>query len=106
MLAGAAVRDVDSANMRSPPAPALPMKPKVIVMFATKPLSKLPAPPLASIADVAIFINVSEVTVRRWIKRGALPATKIGGQHRIKWHDVDTLIAHNSVVPTPCQAKR
>jgi excisionase family DNA binding protein len=32
------------------------------------------------------------VTVRRHIKKRLLPATKIGGQVRIKWKDVDALV--------------
>jgi excisionase family DNA binding protein len=81
----------------SSPAPSI--KPKVIVMFVSKTLAKKDAAPLASISEVANYLNVSSITVRRRIRNGELPATKIGGQIRIKWSDVDALVAHSSVLP-------
>jgi len=55
------------------------------------------AEPLGSIAEVAIFLNVSKITIRRKITRGELPATRIGNQIRIRWAEVDALIARCSV---------
>ena len=34
-------------------------------------------------AEVAARFNVTEQTVRRWVKNGQLPGTKIGGTLRI-----------------------
>jgi excisionase family DNA binding protein len=54
-------------------------------------------PPLASVSEVAVYLNVSEITVRRMIKKGKLPATKIGGQLRIRWDHVNALVAHGTI---------
>jgi excisionase family DNA binding protein len=68
-------------------------------MFTSKSHAKKIAAPLASISEIATYLNVSEITVRRRIRNGELLATKIGGQIRIKWSDVDALVAHSSMVP-------
>lgn len=52
-----------------------------------------------SIQQVAAHFNVAAITIRRQIKKGELPATRIGGQIRIRWADVDTLTAQGVVVP-------
>jgi excisionase family DNA binding protein len=56
--------------------------------------------PLGSIPEVAAYVNVANITIRRRINRGQLPATKIGGQIRIRWSDVDALLAHGTIAPT------
>jgi excisionase family DNA binding protein len=48
--------------------------------------------PLASLREVAAYLHVAQVTVRRYIKKRLLPATKIGGQIRVKWKDVDAFV--------------
>ena len=53
---------------------------------------------LMTIADVAVFCDVSEKTVRRWIDRGELPAAKLGNQWRIRPRDLD-LFVHERVQP-------
>ena len=58
-----------------------------------------PPAPLATLKQVADYLNVSQETVKRRIKEGKLPASKIGGQIRIRWSDVDGLIAHGTVAP-------
>jgi len=57
--------------------------------------------PFASIDEVATYLGVSQGTVRRRIKDGTLPATKIGKQIRIKWCDVDVLVTGGKVIPDP-----
>ncbi|MGH6975902.1 MAG: helix-turn-helix domain-containing protein [Stellaceae bacterium] len=52
---------------------------------------------LASIAQVAADLGVSYRTIQRWIKKGMLPATKIGHQIRIRWSDVDALLAKGKI---------
>jgi excisionase family DNA binding protein len=64
------------------------------------------ATPLASVFEVLTYLNVSESSIRRRITDGRLPATKIGNQIRIKWADVDALVAHNSIVPDDETPKR
>jgi excisionase family DNA binding protein len=56
--------------------------------------------PLGSIPEVAIYLNVSEVTVRRKIKSGDLAASRIGKQIRIRWADVENLIGLRSAAST------
>jgi excisionase family DNA binding protein len=36
-----------------------------------------------SVSEIAKQLNISEDTVRRWIKAGKLPALELGGQYRI-----------------------
>lgn len=44
-------------------------------------------------AEVAKLLNVHITTIRRWLKRGALPGTQIGGHlWFIKREDVDALL--------------
>ena len=52
---------------------------------------------LASVAHVAADIGASDRTIRRWIKRGLLPATKVGGKVLIKLSDVDALLAKGKI---------
>ena len=57
-------------------------------------------PTYFSPADVAIILQVSLQTVRRWIKEGKLPATKIGGADsriiRIHRDDLETFIRNDT----------
>jgi excisionase family DNA binding protein len=50
-------------------------------------------PALHSIQAVALRLDVSEKSVRRYIKRGLLRAYKIGGQIRIADEDLMALLA-------------
>ncbi len=53
-------------------------------------------PTYFSPADVAVILQVSMQTVRRWIKEGKLPAVKFGGENsriqRIHRDDLDAFI--------------
>ena len=55
---------------------------------------------LASVAEVATYLHVAEVTVRRKIKSTELPATRIGNRLRMRWVNVYALEAHGTVAPT------
>lgn len=44
-----------------------------------------------STKEIAKIFKITEVTVRRWINRGWLPAIKIGKMYRIKSKDLETL---------------
>lgn len=55
---------------------------------------------LLSIGTTAERLSVSLPTVRRWIKAGALPAYKLGGQVRIKPADIDALLEASRIHPT------
>jgi excisionase family DNA binding protein len=41
-------------------------------------------PPIMTIADVAQYLGLHELTVRRLAREGALPALKLGRQWRVK----------------------
>lgn len=72
--------------------------------MATRSPSKNPER-LGSLAEVAVFLNVAPLTVRRMIRRADLPATRIGKQIRIRWSDVDKLVARESIPPAPGSVK-
>jgi excisionase family DNA binding protein len=55
--------------------------------------------PLGSIPEVATYLNVSEVTVRRKIKSGDLASSRFGKNIRIRWADVEALIRSGSAAP-------
>jgi len=39
--------------------------------------------------DISIILTVQEVTVRRWIKKGKLPAIRFGREYRVKKGDLE-----------------
>jgi excisionase family DNA binding protein len=41
-------------------------------------------PPIMTIADVAEYLGLHELTVRRLAREGAIPALKLGRQWRVK----------------------
>lgn len=50
---------------------------------------------LATLEQVAGWLHVSIATVRRWIREGRLPATKIGRRVLIRVEDVEELVRLN-----------
>jgi excisionase family DNA binding protein len=68
-------------------------------MFPSKIHAQKTQEPLGSIAEVATFLNVSKITIRRKVNRGELPATRIGNQIRIRWAEVNALLARCTVAP-------
>lgn len=53
--------------------------------------------PMYTIRAAGNLLSVSDDTIRRTIKSGALPASKIGGQYRIKASDLDAYIDANKI---------
>lgn len=53
---------------------------------------------LLTVAEVAAFMRVAERTVREWIARNELPATRIGRAYRIKRSDIEALLVEKSNV--------
>jgi excisionase family DNA binding protein len=68
-------------------------------MFPSKNHPGKDSVPLGSIPEIADYLRVSVITVRRKITSGELPATRIGKQIRIRWADVEALIRRGSVPP-------
>ncbi len=68
--------------------------------FADKKKFTYVRPTYFSPADVAVILQVSMQTVRRWIREGKLPATKIGGEGsrivRIHRDDLDAFIRNDT----------
>ncbi len=52
-----------------------------------------------TVADVARQLQISEDTVRRWLKSGKLPALKIGKEWRIDPDDLKTFLAQSRKQP-------
>jgi len=57
-------------------------------------------PTYFSPADVAVILQVSLQTVRRWIRDGKLPAIKIGGENSRIWRihrdDLDAFVQNDT----------
>jgi len=51
---------------------------------------------LLSVDQVAVRLGLSTITVRRILRRGELPAVRIGGSVRIRPSDLERLIAQAS----------
>ena len=46
-----------------------------------------------SVGQIAKVLNVSQPTVRSWIRRGDLPSIELGGCRRVLRKDLDTYLA-------------
>ena len=55
--------------------------------------SKEPPPALRSIDQTATYMQLSISTVRRLVRRGELPQTRIGSRTLIRQCDIDAFIA-------------
>ena len=55
--------------------------------------------PMLTVADIAGHLGANEQTVREWIKRGELTASKFGSQigYRIKQSDYDAFLARRTL---------
>ena len=60
---------------------------------------------LLNIDEVAEYLRVSERTVRELIKRGELPATKIGREYRIRKENLINMVPIVHPAPEPEQTK-
>jgi excisionase family DNA binding protein len=65
-----------------------------------KPTTPKKHQPLASIPEAFNYTRLSESTIRRAIKNGELPASKICGRIRIRWTDIEAFIARGTVAPS------
>lgn len=61
---------------------------------ATKPAAPQ-MPPLLTICEVAVRLQISTKPVRRWIERGDLHAYRIGRQPRISEEELGAFLARN-----------
>jgi putative resolvase len=52
---------------------------------------------LLSVNDIIETLNVSKLTIYRYIKAGKLPAYKIGRDYRIKQKDFDKLLENKKI---------
>lgn len=52
-----------------------------------------------TVADVAKQLQISEDTVRRWIKSGKLPALKIGKEWRVDPEELKAFLAQSRKRP-------
>jgi excisionase family DNA binding protein len=53
---------------------------------------ELEGKPLLSITEASAFLNITHVTLRRWIKEGRIISSRIGKKHLIKRSHLDHLI--------------
>lgn len=53
-----------------------------------------------SLSEIGKRLEVSPQTLREWIRRGMLPAVKIGRAFRVRREDVEALIEAYSVTPS------
>jgi excisionase family DNA binding protein len=54
-------------------------------------------PPIMTIADVAEYLGLHELTVRRLAREGAIPALKLGRQWRVKRDLLEKWIENRSM---------
>ncbi len=52
---------------------------------------------LATVGEVAQYLRCSKAHVYRTMERGDLPYTLIGAARRIRWADVEKMLAANTV---------
>lgn len=55
---------------------------------------------MITVPEAARKIGRNPETIRRWIREGKLPAHKVGTQHLIDEHDLET-VHGNGTVPLP-----
>jgi len=42
-----------------------------------------------NLEDIAVYLGVSNDTVRGWVRQGKLPAYKVGKRYKFKYSEVD-----------------
>lgn len=57
----------------------------------------LERPVLATVVEGANYLNVSRSKVYQMMYNGMLPFVKLGGSRRIRWSDLEKLVAENLV---------
>ena len=51
--------------------------------------------PMMTVEDVAQILNVSEASIRRWLRNGSLTGVRVGDQWRIERTDLEEFIKRN-----------
>lgn len=57
------------------------------------------SPSLLTAAEVADQLRVSTMTIYRLIRRGELPAVRVGRNYRVRVQDLDTYLSGQTVDP-------
>jgi excisionase family DNA binding protein len=57
--------------------------------------SKSPGPAFFTERTLAVYLSVSDRTIRNWIRRGQLPSYKLGAARRIDPADVEDFLARH-----------
>ena len=68
------------------------MRPHRTGCFMCVRLSRVSTDEFLTVAEVAGMLKLNQQTVRNWIDRGQLPATRVGRRVRIRHADLNTLI--------------
>ncbi len=64
-------------------------------------LAEMSPPPLMTLRDVMARLNVSEPTVRRMVRRGDIPAFRVGGQLRFERKEIEKWLKDHPRPPSP-----
>ena len=51
----------------------------------------------ATVVEAAVYLNVSEGTIRRLVLERRIPFCKVGRLVRIRWADLDALLAASTI---------
>ncbi len=65
-----------------------------------------PNPDILTIEQIAAELQVAHETIRNWIKRGVLPAIKVGHVYRVKREDLDAMLAREQSSSRPLGTRR
>jgi PTS system nitrogen regulatory IIA component len=55
------------------------------------------ARPVMKVKEIAEYLRVNSNTVRRWIRKGEIPAFKVGTDYRFKRDEIDKWIAEKTL---------
>lgn len=56
---------------------------------------------MLTVPEAAKRVGRDPETVRRWIRSGKLPSTKVGTQHLVDEHDLEALVDGSDSLPLP-----
>lgn len=57
-----------------------------------------------TVSEAADYIGVSWHTLRVMVQRGQIPSIRIGQRERLRWDDVERLLATGSALSQPAEA--
>jgi excisionase family DNA binding protein len=63
-------------------------------------VGRQPEPEFLSVGEVARRLQISEETVRRWVREGQLASIRVGRQFRIYPHDLERFLARGTRADT------